>query len=167
MSVGISAPRRDAFSKVTGETLFPADLHRSDALHAKVVFSGRPHARMLAMDVSATLATPGVVEVVTAADVPVNEYGLTRFDQPVLVGLGGTGRSPVPSEISRWEADQIAVVVGETRQAAEEGAQRLAVSWRDLPLAPDLEGGSRRLGAGASGERTGHQHLQTAQVPGG
>ncbi len=139
MSVGRSAPRRDALSKATGETLYPADLHRPDVLHAKVVFSGRPHARMLAMDVSSALAAPGVVEVVTAADVPVNEYGLTRFDQPVLVGMGGTGRSAVPSEISRWEADQIAVVVAETRQAADEGAKRLAVSWEDLPLVPDLD----------------------------
>ncbi|MCE2525990.1 MAG: molybdopterin-dependent oxidoreductase [Actinomycetia bacterium] len=139
MSVGISTPRSDAPAKVTGETLFPADLHRVDALHAKVVFSNRPHARMLDMDVSATLATPGVIEVVTAADVPVNEYGLTLNDQPVLVGLGDTGRSDVPADISRWEADQIAVVVAETRQAADEGAKRLAVSWEDLPLVPDLD----------------------------
>ena len=139
MSIGRSAPRRDALSKTTGEALYPADLHRDDALHAKVVFSGRPHARMGAMDVSDALAAPGVVEVVTAADVPVNEYGLTRFDQPVLVGVGATGRSEVPSEISRWEGDQIAVVVAETRRQAEAGARLLRVEWEDLPLVPDLE----------------------------
>ena len=139
MSVGRSTPRRDALAKTTGEALYPADLHRPDALYAKVVFSGRPHARMLAMDFSDALAAPGVVEVVTASDVPVNEYGLTRFDQPVLVGLGATGVSAVPSQISRWEADQIAVVVAETRQEAEEGAKRLRVEWEDLPLASDLE----------------------------
>lgn len=139
MSIGRSAPRRDALSKTTGEALYPADLHRDDALYAKVVFSGRPHARMGAMDVSDALAAPGVVEVVTAADVPVNEYGLTRFDQPVLVGVGATGRSEVPSEISRWEGDQIAVVVAETRRQAEAGARRLRVEWEDLPLVPDLE----------------------------
>ena len=62
---------------------------------AKVVFSGRPHARMLAMDMTAAPTAPGVVAVFTAADVPVNEYGLTMRDQPVLVGLGDTGRSAV------------------------------------------------------------------------
>ena len=139
MSIGTSPPSITAPAMVTGETLYPADLHRVDALHAKVVFSNRPHARMLSMDIAATLETPGVVEVVTAADVPINEYGLTLNDQPVLVGLGGSGRSDVPSEISRWEADQIAVVVAETRQAADEGAKRLAVSWEDLPLVPDLD----------------------------
>ena len=139
MSIGRSAPRRDALSKVTGEALYPADLHRDNALYAKVVFSGRPHARMLSMDTSSTLTAPGVVEVVTAADVPVNEYGLTRFDQPVLVGVGATGRSEIPSEVSRWEGDQIAVVVAETRRQAEEGAKRLRVEWEDLPLVPDLD----------------------------
>lgn len=138
MSVGQSAPRRDAAARTTGEALYPADLYRPDALYAKVVFSGRPHARMLAFDASETLSVPGVVEVVTAADVPVNEYGLTRFDQPVLVGLGATGRSKVPSEISRWEGDQVAVVVAETRHRAEEGARLLRVEWEDLPLVPDL-----------------------------
>ena len=139
MSIGLSAPRRDALSKTTGEALYPADLHRDNALYAKVVFSGRPHARMLSMDTSSTLTAAGVVEVVTAADVPVNEYGLTRFDQPVLVGVGATGRSEIPSEVSRWEGDQIAVVVAETRRQAEEGARRLRVEWEDLPLVPDLD----------------------------
>ncbi len=139
MSIGLSAPRRDALSKTTGEALYPADLHRDNALYAKVVFSGRPHARMLSMDASSTLTAAGVVEVVTAADVPVNEYGLTRFDQPVLVGVGATGRSEIPSDVSRWEGDQIAVVVAETRRQAEEGARRLRVEWEDLPLVPDLE----------------------------
>ena len=139
MSIGTSPPSITAPAMVTGETIYPADLHRVDTLHAKVVFSNRPHARMLDMDISAALETPGVVEVVTAADVPVNEYGLTLNDQPVLVGLGATDCSDIPSDISRWEADQIAVVVAETRQAADEGAKRLAVSWEDLPLAPDLD----------------------------
>ena len=71
---------------------FPADLCPPDALHAKVVFTDQPHARLLALDVGAAQAVDGVVAVLTAADVPVNEYGLTLFDQPVFVGLG---RRPV------------------------------------------------------------------------
>ncbi|MXW69596.1 MAG: aldehyde oxidase, partial [Acidimicrobiia bacterium] len=47
MSVGRSVPRSDARSKATGEALYPADIHRPDALWAKVVFSGRPHSRMV------------------------------------------------------------------------------------------------------------------------
>ena len=104
-----------------------------------MVFSGRPHARMVSMDTGAAEATPGVVAVFTAADVPVNEYGLTMFDQPVMVGLGGTGRSQVAADISRWDADQIAIVVAETRDAADGAAERIDVEWEDLPVVGDLD----------------------------
>ena len=139
MSVGADRERIDALGKVTGETHYPADLPADDALHGKVVFSGQPHARMISMDTSDALADPEVVAVFTAADVPVNEYGLTMYDQPVLVGLDATGRSEVASDISRWEADQIAFVVAETRDAAERGAAAIKVEWEQLPVVSDLD----------------------------
>ena len=55
-AIGRSTPRRDAAAKVTGDARYPADLRETDVLHARVVFSGRPHARMLAMDVQAAEA---------------------------------------------------------------------------------------------------------------
>ena len=93
MSIGTSPSRRDAPAKASGEALYPDDLHAPESLFAKVVFSNQPHARMLSMDISETMAVPRVVEVVTAADIPLNEYGLTMFDQPVLIGTDGTGES--------------------------------------------------------------------------
>ena len=139
MSLGISIVRDDARAKVTGAARYPGDRVGPDLLHAVVVFSGRPHARMVSMDVRPAFAVPGVVEVVTAGDIPVNEYGLTMFDQPVLVGVDGTGRARVASDVSRWEADQIAVVVAETPEAAAAGAVALDVDWEDLPVVADLE----------------------------
>jgi CO/xanthine dehydrogenase Mo-binding subunit len=138
-AIGRSAPRRDATDKVTGAARYPADLPSTGVLHARVVFSGRPHARMRAMDIGKAEATPGVVAVFTAADVPVNEYGLTMFDQPVLVGLGDTGRSAVAADVSRWEADQIAIVVADTAAVADLAAERIEVDWEDLPIVPDID----------------------------
>jgi len=138
VSVGEVVPRADGLAKATGAAVYPGDLAPPGALWAKVVFSGVPHARMVAMDVGPTLGTDGVVDVLTAADVPVNEYGLTVFDQPVLVGLDGGGRSRVPCDVSRWEGDQIAVVVAETPEIAEEAAGRIEVAWEPLPLVPDV-----------------------------
>ena len=91
------------------------------------------------MDLAAARATPGVVGIFTAADVPRNEYGLTMFDQPVLVGLGGNGRSAVPCDVSRWEADHIAVVVAESRAAADLAAEAIVVEWEPLPIVADLD----------------------------
>jgi xanthine dehydrogenase molybdopterin-binding subunit B len=90
MAVGSKLNRVDAAGKVTGATLYPGDILPENLLHAKVLFSNQPHARMLSMDTSAAGAVPGVVAIFTAKDVPNNEYGLTLFDQPVLVGLGSS-----------------------------------------------------------------------------
>jgi CO/xanthine dehydrogenase Mo-binding subunit len=138
MTIGVTATRVDARAKVTGAALYPGDLPVENALFAKVVFSDRPHARMISMDTGPTLAIEGVVEVVTAADIPLNEYGLTMFDQPVLIGVDGTGKSDVPSDVSRWEADQVAVVIAENASAALAGAKALAIEWEDLPMASDI-----------------------------
>ncbi|MFW2380951.1 MAG: molybdopterin cofactor-binding domain-containing protein, partial [Acidimicrobiales bacterium] len=137
--VGFDGARFDAEAKVTGEARYPADAVPADALHAIAVFSNEPHARMTAMSTEEAEAVDGVVVVLTAEDVPVNEYGLTKTDQPVLVGLNDTGRSEVPSDVSRWEADHVAVIVAETVEAAREAAARLAIEWEQLPLVETVE----------------------------
>lgn len=139
MSIGVPSKRIDARGKVTGEAQYPADIRRDDALHAFVVFTDQPHARLLSLDVNPAVATPGVVEVVTAADIPVNEYGLTMFDQPVLIGVEHTGRSAVPCDVSRWEADHLAVVIAETDEAARAGAAAIHAEWEQLPVLGDID----------------------------
>ena len=138
MTIGRSHFRIDAEGKVTGETLYPGDIQPDNCLHAKVVFSNQPHARMVAMDLSAAQAVESVVGIFTSKDVPVNEYGLTMFDQPVLIGVEHTGRSEVPCDVSRWEADHVAIVVAETLQSAEKAAAAIKIEWEELPLFPDI-----------------------------
>jgi len=71
--------------------------------------------------------------------VPRNEYGLTQFDQPVLIGPEDTDDVAVATNVSRWEADQLAVVVAETLEAAEAGAAAIKTQWEQLPLAADID----------------------------
>ena len=139
MSVGASTARFDALAKTSGQAEYPADRVPADALIAKVVFSGQAHARMTGLDTTAASAVPGVVAVITAADVPVNEYGLTKFDQPVLIGPSNAPSVSVETNVSRWEADKIAVIVAETADAAEAGSAALMVEWQPLPLVPDID----------------------------
>ena len=139
MTVGASPRRRDAHDKVTGDARYPADQLPADALHAKVVFTNQPHARLLHLDTSAAQAAPGVVAVITGGDVPVNEYGLTMFDQPVFISLEHSGRSDVPCDISRWEADHLALVVAESVDAAERGAKLIEADWEQLSVVADID----------------------------
>ncbi len=124
--IGAPLPRPDALAKVTGAARYPGDLVRPDMLRLKVVFAGRPHARIKAIDTSAALAHPGVVAVLTAADVPHNAYGLVTPDQPVLCG-----------DVVRFAGDRVALVVAETREAAEEAARLVRVDYEDLPAITD------------------------------
>jgi CO/xanthine dehydrogenase Mo-binding subunit len=124
--IGESLPRPDALGKVTGAASYPADLVRPGMLHLKVVFAHRPHARIRSIDADAARACPGVVAVLTAADVPYNAFGLIEHDQPVLCG-----------EKVRFEGDKVALVVAESAAAAEQGARLVAVDYEDLPAVTD------------------------------
>lgn len=136
MAIGHSYYRYDALGKVTGATPYPGDLTAENLLHAKVLFSNRPHARMLAINLKAAKAVPGVVGIFTAEDVPLNERFLDIRDHPVLVGLG----SNIPySDISRWEGDQVAIVVAESEEAAAEARDLIYIEWEDLPLIVDMD----------------------------
>jgi CO/xanthine dehydrogenase Mo-binding subunit len=130
-----SSPRLDAAGKVTGATLYPGDLTPDSLLHGKILFSGQPHARLTAVDLREAEAVPGVVAIFTAKDVPVNEYGLIMPDQPVLVGLGS---AKAGCEVSRWEGDQVALIVAETEEAAALARDKIRLTWEPLPLITDM-----------------------------
>ncbi|HET90840.1 MAG TPA: aldehyde oxidase, partial [Chloroflexi bacterium] len=132
--IGTSSPRVDAHAKVTGEAKYPADFSMPGMLHAKILFAGRPHARVLRIDTVPAEAVPGVVAVFTAADVPVNEYGLQTPDQPVLCGPGS---SKPGADVVRFVGDQVALVVAETERAANQGRDALHVEYEDMPVITD------------------------------
>ncbi len=124
--IGASLPRPDAVGKVTGGARYPGDLVQPGMLHLQVVFAGRPHARIVRIDAEAARRQPGVVTVLTAADVPVNAYGLIEADQPLLCG-----------DVVRFEGDKVALVAGETPEAAQAGAAAVTVVYEDLPAVTD------------------------------
>ena len=69
-----------------------------------------------------------MVRVLTAADVPVNEYGINSPDQPVLVAVGGK---------VRWVGDRVALVVAETEEAARQAAALVRAEYEPLPVVTD------------------------------
>ena len=143
--VGTSAARSDAPAKVTGQTLYPADVPLENALHMATLFAGRPHARIISIDIAAAAAAPGVVAVYTARDVPVNEHGLQMNDQPVLCGPGS---SKAGADVVRFPGDQVAVVVAETVDQARAACGLIRCEWEDLPLLLDPEEAAPSLAGG-------------------
>lgn len=132
--IGQSIARIDALGKVTGAAPYPGDFNIEGQLWMKLLFSERAHARVLAVDTSAAEAIPGVVRIITAKDVPVNEYGLVTKDQPVLCGPGSTKPG---ADIVRCYMDQIAIVVAETAAIAAQAVKAIKVTYEDLPAVFD------------------------------
>lgn len=120
--IGAGLPRIDAWDKVLGVARYPGDLDMPGALHGKVVFSERAHARLVSIDTAAARAYPGVAAVFTHTDVPCNEFGINTADQRVLAE--GKVRSM---------GDPLALVWAETEQAARAAARLVAVQYADLP----------------------------------
>ena len=135
-AIGSSIPRIDAWKKVTGEALYPGDIEMPGMLHMKVLFAGRPHARITRLDTRRAEEAPGVVAVFTARDVPVNEYGLILPDQPVLCGPGSDKEG---ADVVRFVGDQVALVVAETAEQAEAALQLIDVEYEDLPVVSTVE----------------------------
>ncbi len=136
-AVGSSLPRFDARAKVTGRAQYPGDVNMPGQCYMKILFAERAPARITHLDVSAAAAAPGVLAVLTADDVPVNEYGLIMPDQEVLCGrAGGLVRSVI---------DQVLVIIAESEHQAVAALDRIDIAYEDLPgvysiaeaLAPD------------------------------
>lgn len=133
-TLGPSYPRIDAQGKVTGMTAYPGDLNYPGQLHAKILFARRPHARITRLDTAKAEALDGVVAVLTAKDVPVNEYGLIMPDQPVLCGPGS---AKTDADCVRFVGDQVAFVIAETEAIAATACSLIEVDYEDLPVVSD------------------------------
>ncbi len=126
--IGQSLPRYDIASKVQGQRKYPQDFNMEGQLHAQVVWSAYPHARVLKIDARQAEALPGVVKVITWRDVPVNEYGINIMDQPVLVGEGAK---------VRWVGDRIAIIVAESEKIARQARDLVRVEYEPLSVVMD------------------------------
>jgi len=128
-AVGQDITRADVIERVTGRTLFVEDMPWPGLRHAAVVCCPHHHARLLALDVQAALQVPGVLRVITAADIPgVNTLGRYSPDEPLLVPVGG---------VARMQGDPLALVVGVSLEAARAGAAAVQAHYEQLPYTFD------------------------------
>lgn len=131
----IGSDRRmpDAEERVVGTVPFVVDLRVDGMAHAKAVRSPFPHARIRSIRTEDALAVPGVLAVVTGADLDadpeVNPYfGNPRPDQPALA-IGKV----------RYAGEPVAVVVAETAAIAAEAARLVDVDYEELPYVVDAQ----------------------------
>lgn len=125
--VGESHAHESAAGHVTGTALYTDDLvnRHPGILHAYPVQSPHAHARILDLQVDAAYDIPGVVRVLTSADVPgMNDTG-TKHDEPLFPDADG-GEVMFVGHAACW-------VLGETLEVARLGAAAVEVDYEELP----------------------------------
>ena len=135
--------RQEDLRLVTGQGRYTADWNLPGQAHAYVVRSDRAHARIVSLDCRPALESPGVVAVLTAADVRAAGFQTVpsgvpltdRFGQPhrkVAMPLLADGRV-------HFVGQPIAVVIAESARAAQDAAEQVAIDYDELPAAASLD----------------------------
>ena len=129
--VGVARARVDSEDKVRGTTRFAADQRQFELLHARIVPSVYAHARIRGIDASAALAMPGVVAVLTAADLPIAASDDLRMFEPLA------------RDEALFVGHPVALVIAETETAAADAVHHVHVDAERLPVVSDLEAATR------------------------
>ncbi|MBV9326446.1 MAG: xanthine dehydrogenase family protein molybdopterin-binding subunit [Chloroflexi bacterium] len=125
--VGRPTRRADAPERLTGRLRFTNDLLMPGALHVRFVRSPHAAARVVSIDPSAALATPGVVSVLTARDLPVADISAAVESRKIMLALDNV----------LYAGHPVAAVLAESEALAEDGAQAVQVEYEPLPAAVD------------------------------
>lgn len=128
IAVGLSIPKLENREKVTGRAEFIDDLYRSGMLHAAILGSPYPHARILSYDVAEALEAPGVVGVLTGDDVPASRMGAFIKDEHALA------KGKV-----LYLGEPVAALAAETLEQARAAVNLIRVKYEELPavLSPE------------------------------
>ena len=134
--VGAPIPRREDARLLTGRGAFVDDLEIPGIAHAAMVRSPHAHARVGCIDASAALAMPGVLAVVSAADVAdIQKPWPARMPSPVPGTAVRHGvRHTLPRDKVRHVGEVVAAVVAESRALAEDARDVVAVEYEPLPV---------------------------------
>jgi aldehyde oxidoreductase len=118
--------RIDAYAKTLGTGEYVDDMELPDMVYASAVRTAYPRAVVEDIDISKAQAYPGVIAVLTAADIPGNnKCGHLAKDWDVLIAKGDT---------TRYVGDGIVLVVAETEEALEAAKALVEISY--TPLKP-------------------------------
>ncbi len=128
--VNHSVPRGDGLAKVTGSALYASDIVLEHMAWAKLLRSPFAHARIVSIDASAAIKSPGVIDVLTGSDLTGIHpyYGHAVKDHPLLA-IGKV----------RFVGEPVVAVIAENELSAEEALDTITVEYEELPPILDVD----------------------------
>jgi carbon-monoxide dehydrogenase large subunit len=138
--VGDRHLRKEDPRLLTGRGRYVADITLPGLLHAVLLRSPHAHARIARVDSARARAHPGVVDVVTFADL--GSAGRAMPMAPPHAELRGHNFAPLAGDRARFVGEPVAAVVADSRYAAEDARDVLEVEYEPLPSAQTLQSGA-------------------------
>ncbi len=120
--------RADSPERLTGAVRYTGDLVLPGLLYGRLVRSPYASARIVAIDKKEALATPGVVAVLAAQDLPVKNLREAVENRSIMLAY----------ERTTYVGQPVAVVLAESEAAAEDGVQDVQVEYEELTPAIDM-----------------------------
>ena len=135
--IGRSVPRANAPRLAAGRGRYVDDLVLPRMVHLAFVRSPHAHARIVAIDSGAAAAMPGVVRVVSGADIAeiCTPWTGTAAHLPAL---RSPPQYPMAVERAVWQGEPVVAVAAETRAAAEDAAEAVEIEWQALAAVAEL-----------------------------
>lgn len=147
--VGAIVRRQEDPRFLTGRGRYVDDMSAAGCLHAAVLRSPHAHARLVAIRTEAARACSGVAAVFAFDDLaglkPIPEAGVAPPTLKARVGfqLRSAKQYPLARDQVRYVGEPVALIVAESRYAAEDALERIEVEYDPLPVVVDVEAGIR------------------------
>jgi carbon-monoxide dehydrogenase large subunit len=136
--VGQSIRRKDGDLILTGHGAYLDDLEfPGGVLHAALLRSPLPAARIRRMDTSAALARPGVRVVMTGAEAAAVTQPIPHFYDPAMVGGRSTVFHPLAVDVVHYAGEPVAAVVATSLHEAQAALRDIVVDYEPLPFVLD------------------------------
>jgi carbon-monoxide dehydrogenase large subunit len=136
--IGRARRRKEDQRLITGRTRFTDNLSLSGMLHLGMVRSSAAHARITAVDTSAAEASPGVVAVLTGADLA-DKQGSLPNAWPITDDQLAPNHPAVAVDHVNFAGEIVAVVVARSAAEARDAIELVDVDYELLPVVLDLE----------------------------
>jgi carbon-monoxide dehydrogenase large subunit len=139
--IGAAVRRKEDFRFITGKGQYTDDISRPGEARALFVRSPHAHAKILRVDTKAAVAMPGVVAVLTGADLAADKIGNLICGWMIHSKDGSPMKmAPHPAIASGkvcYVGDPVAVVIADTLAQARDAAEKIAVEYEVLPAIAD------------------------------
>ncbi|NIO11913.1 MAG: molybdopterin-dependent oxidoreductase, partial [Deltaproteobacteria bacterium] len=133
--IGSRVKRKEDLRLLRGAGKYIGDVKRVGMVHAAIVRSTYAHARILKIETSAAKNHPGVIGVLTAADIPGMKTIPMRTGR--IEGMERSQQTPLATTTVRYVGDPVAVVVAENRYVAEDAMELIQVEYEPLGIVTD------------------------------